>query len=159
MTDRPAARSSSRSRPHLQARRPRGRAGSFRSRCDEHSGGVDEPPGGPRPARVRSDGSPDRHLPRGAFAPADRGVEGDQVHERGDFGRQANYTRKVMVEGKGFVRRASLSPEIFVIPLAQNRAARCIPRHPAPQLFRAPWLGTPYRLALRGRVCAAAGKI
>src|SRR5437879_4302974 len=136
MTDRPAARSSSRSRPHLQARRPRGRAGSFRSRCDEHSGGVDEPPGGPRPARVRSDGSPDRHLPRGAFAPADRGVEGDQVHERGDFGRQANYTRKVMVEGKGFVWRNVRSYGNFVGASLQIEADLGKPRPPAPQVLK-----------------------
>lgn len=74
---------------------------------------------------------------------------------------RANYSRKVLVESKGFGRRGPPSSETFVAAPMQSRAVRCIPRHPAPQVgsapFRsagAPFRGTPARLALRDRACA-----
>jgi hypothetical protein len=39
-----------------------------------------------------------------------------------------------MVEGKGFGRRGSPSSGTSVLSPAQNRVARCIPRHPGPSL-------------------------
>ncbi len=53
-----------------------------------------------------------------------------------------DYARKVMVEGKGFGRRGSPSSGTSVLSPAQNRVARCIPRHPGPSLGE---LRTPLR--------------